>query len=142
VRSAKVRHQIRRTRPIVVAPTFQRLERTPEQRIEIEGRPQKRRRPQIELLWQPLHFKLDGACTDVDHLNVAIPFVEHRETDEDILGIREVISEDRLYVIEQLREARAAIGYGATGRVRDGPEGDHLSPRKTNRCKNEYRTLR
>jgi len=121
---------------------LQRLERALQQGVEVERRLQEGGRPELQLSRKALHLGFDRPRTDIEHLNVAIPFVEHRETDEDILGIREVISEDRLYVIEQLREARAAIGYGATGRVRDGPEGDHLSPRKTNRCKNDYRTLR
>src|SRR4029453_6822973 len=61
---------------------FEHLERALEQRVEVITRLQKRRGPEIDLFGQPLNLGFDGACRHIIHLNVAIPFVEHREADE------------------------------------------------------------
>ena len=77
---------------IITTAAPQRLERTLEQSIEIERGLQERRRPQVKLPWKPLYLRFDGSRADVGDLDVAIAFIDHRQPDEDVLGVREVIS--------------------------------------------------
>src|SRR6185436_19162176 len=104
----------------------QRLERTSEQPIEIERGLQERRRPQVKLPWKALYLRFDGSCADVGDLDVAIALIDHRQPDEDVLGVREVISKLWFDGVEERLEVGATIRDGAAGRIGDGSEDRHL----------------
>ena len=113
--------------PSAAQAPFQRLERALQERIEVVAGLQKRGRPEVDLLRKLLHFGFDGSRGDIDELNVAIALVQHRQADEDVFGIRQVIAKKRSEVIEQALDVLPPVCDRASDRIRDRAEEHHLA---------------
>lgn len=60
-------------------------------------------------------------------LDVAVPAVEQREADEDVLGVGDVVAVPRFHLAEEPREIRPPVRHRAADRVDDGAERQHLA---------------
>ena len=96
------RHRSARRALPAQTPSFQCAQRTSQQVVVVEARLEKRRGPEIHLTGKTMCLRLRQCVREhVGQLDVPIALVQHREPDEDVLGVREIVAEDRAHMVEE-----------------------------------------